>query len=114
LSIFASPDTMFHQATTLKTEQGGQAMNPIRTALLGATALMVADVAPSHAQNRTVATFNQTVRAPALPPELPANPQQSRPLFTIGGFGVYLWAPVESPYDAAMNRNLAADPAWGG
>ena len=39
--------------------------------------------------------------------------QQSRPLFTIGGLPVRAWAPVEPHYNAAANRNLAADPLWG-
>ena len=89
-------------------------MTTIRLALLGATALMVASGASAQVQNRTVPTFNQTIRAPAIRPEPPANPQQPRPLFTIGGFGVYLWAPVEPLYDAAMNRNLAANSSWDG
>jgi hypothetical protein len=37
-----------------------------------------------------------------------ASGQQPRKLFTIGG----LWAPVEAPYNAKMNRNLAAAPLW--
>jgi hypothetical protein len=38
---------------------------------------------------------------------------QSRPLFKIGGLSVRADAPVEPPYNAAANRNLAADPLWG-
>ena len=38
---------------------------------------------------------------------------QSRPLFKIGGLPVHVYAPVEPPYNAAANRNLAADPLWG-
>ena len=43
--------------------------------------------------------------------ELEAGP--SRPLFRIGGLPVGVDAPVEPPYNAAANRNLAADPLWG-
>ena len=39
--------------------------------------------------------------------------RQSRPLFKIGGLPVRVYAPVEPPYNAAANRNLAADPLWG-
>jgi hypothetical protein len=39
--------------------------------------------------------------------------RQSRPLFKIGGLPVHVYAPVEPPYNAAANRNLAADPLWG-
>jgi hypothetical protein len=38
---------------------------------------------------------------------------QSRPLFKIGALPVHVHAPVEPPYNAAANRNLAADPLWG-
>jgi hypothetical protein len=41
-----------------------------------------------------------------------ASGQQPRQLFTIGGVRVGLWAPVEAPYNAKMDRNLAADPLW--
>jgi hypothetical protein len=39
--------------------------------------------------------------------------RQSRPLFKIGGLPVHVYAPVAPPYNAAANRNLAADPLWG-
>ena len=32
---------------------------------------------------------------------------------TIGHLEVHLWAPMELPYDANMNRTFAADPVWG-
>jgi hypothetical protein len=44
---------------------------------------------------------------------LEASGQQPRPLFKIGGLEVGVWAPVEAPYNAKMDRNLAADPLWG-
>jgi hypothetical protein len=37
---------------------------------------------------------------------------QPRPLFTISGVPVRLWAPVPPPYSTAANRNFAADPFW--
>jgi hypothetical protein len=39
-------------------------------------------------------------------------PTQARPLFTIGGLPIGIWAPVPPPYDAAANRNAAANPLW--
>ena len=39
--------------------------------------------------------------------------QQSPPLFKIGGLPVRVYAPVLPPYNAAANRNLAANPVWG-
>jgi hypothetical protein len=38
--------------------------------------------------------------------------QRLHKLFSIGGMPAYLYTPVEPPYNAAMNRNLAADPIW--
>lgn len=45
----------------------------------------------------------------------PASREQggSPPLFRIGGLPVRVWTPVEPDYNAAANRNLAADQLWG-
>jgi hypothetical protein len=37
-------------------------------------------------------------------------PSQPRPLFTIFGVPIGIWAPVPPPYNVAANRNLAARP----
>lgn len=37
-------------------------------------------------------------------------PTQPRPLFSIFGVPVAIWAPVPAPYNVAANRNLAARP----
>ena len=42
----------------------------------------------------------------------PSDPQ-SLPLFKIGGLPVRVYAPVPPPYNAAANRNFAANPVWG-
>jgi hypothetical protein len=42
----------------------------------------------------------------------PSNPQ-SLPLFHIGKLPVRVYAPVPPPYNAAANRNFAANPVWG-
>ena len=39
--------------------------------------------------------------------------QQPPPLFKIGRLPVRVYAPVPPPYNAAANRNLAANPVWG-
>ncbi len=91
-------------------------MNTIPTTLFAASVLMGAGATAVHAQQhtRTVPAVSETTTSatPYILPDTPANPPQSHPLFTVGRFGVYLWAPVEPPYDAAMNRSLAANPAW--
>jgi hypothetical protein len=38
---------------------------------------------------------------------------RTRPLFTIGGVGVHVWAPVPPPYNAEANGDLAARYLWG-
>jgi hypothetical protein len=38
---------------------------------------------------------------------------QTSPLFTSGGAGVRMWAPVAPPYNAGANGNLAARNIWG-
>ena len=37
---------------------------------------------------------------------------QTSSLFTIGRVGVHVWAPVEQPYNAEANGNLAAKDIW--
>ncbi|HEY7578796.1 MAG TPA: hypothetical protein VH855_14475 [Acetobacteraceae bacterium] len=37
-------------------------------------------------------------------------PSQPRPLFSIFGLPVGIWAPVPPPYNVAANRNLASRP----
>jgi hypothetical protein len=37
-------------------------------------------------------------------------PSQPRPLFSIFGVPVAIWAPLPAPYNVAANRNLAARP----
>lgn len=88
-------------------------MNTIRIALLASAGLLVATAAMAQAATRATPEMNEVTRAPFIPPLAPASPSQSRPLFTVGDFGVYLWAPVPPPYDANNDRNFAADPVWG-
>ena len=39
--------------------------------------------------------------------------RQSHPLFTLGGLGVRVWAPLEPHYNVEANRNLAGQSIWG-
>jgi hypothetical protein len=87
-------------------------MNTIGIAVLSAAALMVATTGSALAQNPASPNSSQVMRTPSFPPEPQRSVPQSRPLFTIGGVEVHGWAPVEQPYNANANRNLAADPLW--
>jgi hypothetical protein len=45
-------------------------------------------------------------------PSVPVGDPPTTSLFTIGGVGVHVWAPVEPPYNAEANGNLAARNIW--
>jgi hypothetical protein len=87
-------------------------MNTISAAILGASALMVATVAPGRAQNSEVPSMSQTTRVQSAPAGTGRTVPQLTPLFTIGGVPVYLWAPVEPPYNTHAGQDLATDPLW--
>jgi hypothetical protein len=88
-------------------------MNTVGSLVLGTFVSLVAASDPGQQQVLAATSTNHQVGAQnALVVPAP-NDQQSRPLFRIGGLPVYVGAPVEPPYNAAANRNLAADPFWG-
>jgi hypothetical protein len=84
-------------------------MNTISAVVLGASALLVATVASGRAQNSEVPSMSQTAKIQSAPAGTERNMPQLTPLFMIGGVPVYLWAPLEPPYDAHAN---ATDPLW--
>lgn len=84
-------------------------MNRIGAVMLGASALMVATVASGRAESSAVTSASEATTSRLAPT---GGIPEKTPLFTIGGVGVYLWAPVEPPYNANSNRNGAADPLW--
>ena len=87
-------------------------MNMIHATVLGATALLVATSVSALAQSPQVPTAGEVVQAPGLPSAPQQSERQTRPLFTIGGGEGRVWAPVEAPYDANINRPLAEVPLW--
>jgi hypothetical protein len=87
-------------------------MNRIGAIVLGASVLMVATAASGRAQSSEIPSASQATPTQSVPDVTESSPRQSTPLFTFGGMTVYLWAPVEPPYDANMNRSSAADPLW--
>jgi hypothetical protein len=86
-------------------------MNMIRSVALGATVLMAATSVSALAQSPQVPNSSGTTEAP-VPAAPQQNGRQSRPLFTIGGLEVHLWAPVEPYYNANINRPIAEVPLW--
>jgi hypothetical protein len=93
-------------------KQGDQAMNKLGVVAFAAAALTVSAAASAQAQTPASPDVSHVTRAPALPPPPQQGEPQSRSLFTIGGFEVHLWAPVEPHYDPNLNRNQAANPVW--
>jgi hypothetical protein len=85
----------------------------IGTAVVGASALFLATAGSAGAQS---SELNQSEPAPIESAEgaVEGNAPGSQPLFTIGGLGVHVWAPVESPYDSRANSSLAGGPMWEG
>jgi hypothetical protein len=94
-------------------------MKMFSTLALIASALMVAMAASAQVKQpaadpppRPVPVESQTVTAPPVPTNPDATVTQPRALFKLGNVPVDVWAPVEPPYDANMNRSQAANPVW--
>jgi hypothetical protein len=85
------------------------ALTLVATAASGQVKQPVADPPP-----RPVPSESQTITAEPVPTNPDASVTEPRPLFNIGNVPVDVWAPVEPPYDANMNRNQAANPVWDG
>jgi hypothetical protein len=86
-------------------------MNMIRLAALGATVLMAATSVSALAQSPQVPNTSGTTEAP-VPTAPQQGERQSRPLFTVGGLEVHMWAPVQAYYNSNINRPLAEVPIW--
>ena len=87
-------------------------MNMIRAAVLGVTVLMAATAVPALAQSPQLPNTSGMTQAPGIAGAPQQSERQSRPLFTIGGLEVHMWAPVEPYYNANINRPLAEVPLW--
>jgi len=87
-------------------------MKTTGAAVLGVSALMVATAVCARAQSPPTPSISHAVTGSSVAPGIEGSAPQSRPLFTIAGVGVSVWAPVEPIYDGNANRNLAADPLW--
>ena len=91
----------------------------LAASVLAASALLLMTGVPAGAQpkqtptpgqaTRPTVTGQSTTSAVETPSPPPPGP---RPLFKIGDLNVGIWAPVQAPYNANNNRNLAANPMW--
>jgi hypothetical protein len=102
----------------IPTIDGNQSKEPAMKSIgaIVSGVIVVVAAATANGQERN-AVLSSTAHATQAPYYFSGGVEQSdrqspAPLFTIGGFGVHAWAPVEPPYDADADRNLAADPRW--
>jgi hypothetical protein len=81
---------------------------------LAASAALLTAVVPARAQPKPAPTTGPTVTGQSTTStiETPAPPAGPRPLFRAGNVTVGIWAPIQAPYNANNNRNLAANPIW--
>jgi hypothetical protein len=87
-------------------------MNPIMTFAFGSLALLAASGAYAQQRNSPAAGASYVFGAGPTSGGSPDAPGSS-PLFTIGGVGVHVWAPVEPHYNGEANRDPAAESLWG-
>jgi hypothetical protein len=87
-------------------------MNTIGALAIGAFALVAATGASAASRQSQNASDSQVLQAPAPPSTQQPGEVEVHPLFAIGDLPVGVWAPVEPPYNANMNRNQAANPIW--
>jgi hypothetical protein len=86
-------------------------MSTMRAVLFGLIAVLIAGgahAAPAAGPSTAGEALTFGGQSTAVGPRI--NPQQPTPLFTIGGLAVGIWTRLPPPYNAAANRNLAADP----
>jgi hypothetical protein len=86
-------------------------MGTVRAVVFGLLAVLVAVgayAAPAAGPSSAGEALIFGGRSTAIGPRI--KPQQPTPLFMIGGLAVGIWTRVPPPYDAAANRNLAANP----
>jgi hypothetical protein len=89
-------------------------MKSIGAIAFGTVVAMAASTAYAQGTSATLSSTTHATQAPYFfsPGVEQSGRQSSAPLFTIGGFGVHVWAPVEQPYNTDADRNVAADPIW--
>ena len=87
-------------------------MRKVAILVFSVSALTVGAVPMAHAQSAAVPGTTETTQASTIPSGPGQGTQQSAPLFMIGRMPVQVWAPVESPYNANMNRTAADNPMW--
>lgn len=93
-------------------------MRILYTFVLGVAASMVVLTAfaqtqsPSHNRPAPVSATSQLLTARAVPVNPAETENEPYVLFHIGNVPVRVWAPVQAPYNAHMNRNAAESPMW--
>jgi uncharacterized membrane protein YedE/YeeE len=85
-------------------------MNPLRVALLGVAAVLLASTGSAQTLGPGMAVEVLTFGGPPVAAARQAAVQHPRPLAVVGGLAVGVWTRVPRPYDAAANLSAAANP----
>jgi hypothetical protein len=103
----------FSTISEVHRQAGIAAMNRCVAVVFGVVLVARATTASGQEQNPQLPGIGQ-VTAPGLTGIVSGrDDRQSRPLFTLGGLGVRVWAPLEPHYNAEANRNLAGESIGG-
>jgi hypothetical protein len=87
-------------------------MHPIMAVALGGLAVMVASTANSQERNSPMPYTGQAYGTGSAADGAARDEPPSRPLFTVGGLDVHVWAPAEPHYNGDADRDPAAEPLW--
>jgi hypothetical protein len=88
-------------------------MNPMITVAFGGLAVLAASTAFGQERSSSAVDTGYVFGAGPVADGFARDESQSPPLFTIGGVGVRVWAPMEPHYNGEANRDPAAESLWG-
>jgi hypothetical protein len=88
-------------------------MNPMITAAFGGFVVLAASTAYGQERSSPAVDTDDVFGAGVVANGSLRDEPGSSPLFTIGGMGVRVWAPVEPHYNGEANRDPTAESLWG-
>jgi hypothetical protein len=87
-------------------------MNPIMAVAFGGLAVLAASNASGQERGSPIPDTGQAYGIGSAADGAARDEPRSRPLFTVGGLDVRVWAPVEPHYNGDANRDPAAESLW--
>jgi hypothetical protein len=87
-------------------------MHPIMAVAFGGLAVMAASTANGQERSSPMPDTGHAFGIGSAADGAAQDQPQSRPLFTVGGLDVRVWAPVEPHYNGDANRDPAAESLW--